>query len=69
MDELGIECRVGHPATIREAEPRRGPGPWSYDGKEEIEYQAETPDLADLEIWQPSFPTPVTLPLRFVGAK
>ena len=23
MDELGIECRVGHPATIRAAAPRR----------------------------------------------
>ncbi len=23
MDELGIECRVGHPATIRAAEPRK----------------------------------------------
>jgi len=22
MDELGIECQVGHPATIRAAEPR-----------------------------------------------
>src|SRR5215475_2249351 len=23
MDELGIECQVGHPATIRAAEPRK----------------------------------------------
>jgi hypothetical protein len=23
MDKLGIECRVGHPATIRAAEPRK----------------------------------------------
>jgi transposase len=23
MEELGIECRVGHPATIRAAEPRK----------------------------------------------
>jgi hypothetical protein len=23
MDELGIECRLGHPATIRAAEPRK----------------------------------------------
>ena len=23
MEELGIECQVGHPATIRAAEPRR----------------------------------------------
>src|SRR5215475_11462544 len=25
MEELGIECRVGHPATIRAAEPRKDP--------------------------------------------
>jgi FtsP/CotA-like multicopper oxidase with cupredoxin domain len=35
----------------------------------DVEYQAETPDLADLEIWQPQYPTPVTLPLKFVEAK
>jgi manganese oxidase len=35
----------------------------------DVEYQAETPGLADLEIRQPSFPTPVTLPLKFVEAK
>jgi FtsP/CotA-like multicopper oxidase with cupredoxin domain len=35
----------------------------------DVEYQAETPGLADLEIRQPSFPTPVTLPLKFVDAK
>jgi transposase len=23
MEELGIECQVGHPATIRAAEPRK----------------------------------------------
>ena len=23
MEELGIDCQVGHPATIRAAEPRR----------------------------------------------
>lgn len=35
----------------------------------DVEYQAETPGLADLEIRQPSFPTPVTLPLKFMDAK
>jgi hypothetical protein len=35
----------------------------------DVEYQAETPELADLEIWQPQYPTPVTLPLKFVKAK
>jgi FtsP/CotA-like multicopper oxidase with cupredoxin domain len=35
----------------------------------DVEFQAETPGLADLEIRQPSFPTPVTLPLKFVEAK
>jgi FtsP/CotA-like multicopper oxidase with cupredoxin domain len=35
----------------------------------DVEYQAETPGLADLEIRQTSFPTPVTLPLKFVDAK
>ncbi len=35
----------------------------------DVEYQAETPGLVDLEIRQPSFPTPVTLPLKFVEAK
>jgi FtsP/CotA-like multicopper oxidase with cupredoxin domain len=35
----------------------------------DVEYQADTPGLADLEIRQPSFPTPVTLPLKFVDAK
>jgi FtsP/CotA-like multicopper oxidase with cupredoxin domain len=35
----------------------------------DVEYQAETPDLADLQIWQPQYPTPVTLPLKFVEAK
>ena len=35
----------------------------------DVEYQAEAPGIADLEIRQPSFPTPVTLPLKFVEAK
>jgi FtsP/CotA-like multicopper oxidase with cupredoxin domain len=35
----------------------------------DVEYQADTPGVADLEIRQPSFPTPVTLPLQFVVAK
>jgi manganese oxidase len=35
----------------------------------DVEYQAETAGLADLEIRQPSFPTPVTLPLKFVEDK
>jgi FtsP/CotA-like multicopper oxidase with cupredoxin domain len=35
----------------------------------DVEYQSDTPGLADLEIRQPSFPTPVTLPLQFVGPK
>jgi FtsP/CotA-like multicopper oxidase with cupredoxin domain len=35
----------------------------------DVEYQADAAGLADLEIRQPSFPTPVTLPLKFVDAK
>jgi hypothetical protein len=35
----------------------------------DVEYQAETPGLVDLEIRQPVFPTPVTLPLKFVNAQ
>ena len=35
----------------------------------DVEYQAETPGLADLEIREPSFPTPVTLPLKLSDAK
>lgn len=35
----------------------------------DVEYQIETPELADLEIWQPLYPTPVTLPLMFVEDK
>jgi len=35
----------------------------------DVEYQADSPGIADLEIRQPSFPTPVTLPLQFVVAK
>jgi manganese oxidase len=35
----------------------------------DVEYQADTPGISDLEIRQPSFPTPVTLPLKFVETK
>jgi manganese oxidase len=35
----------------------------------DVEYQADTPGIADLEIREPSFPTPVTLPLQFVVSK
>jgi manganese oxidase len=35
----------------------------------DVEYQADTPGICDLEIRQPSFPTPVTLPLKFVNAE
>jgi FtsP/CotA-like multicopper oxidase with cupredoxin domain len=35
----------------------------------DVEYQAETPGLAELKIWQPSFPSQVTLPLKFLAAK
>jgi FtsP/CotA-like multicopper oxidase with cupredoxin domain len=35
----------------------------------DVEYQAEAPGLAELEIWQPSFPSKVTLPLKFVAPK
>jgi hypothetical protein len=35
----------------------------------DVEYEADTPGLADLEIRQPSFPTPSMLPLKFVDAK
>jgi manganese oxidase len=35
----------------------------------DVEYRAETPGLADLDIWEPSFPSQVTLPLNFVAAK
>jgi len=35
----------------------------------DVEYQAESPGLADLEIRETSFPTPVTLPLQLVAAK
>jgi manganese oxidase len=35
----------------------------------DVEYQADAPGLADLEIREPSFPTPVTQPLKFVDAK
>jgi FtsP/CotA-like multicopper oxidase with cupredoxin domain len=35
----------------------------------DVEYQAETGGLADLQIWEPSFPTPATQPLEFVPAK
>jgi FtsP/CotA-like multicopper oxidase with cupredoxin domain len=35
----------------------------------DVEYQSDTPGISDLEIRQPSFPTPVTLPLKFVESK
>ena len=35
----------------------------------DVEYQSDTPGIRDLEIRQPVFPTPVTLPLKFVEAK
>jgi FtsP/CotA-like multicopper oxidase with cupredoxin domain len=35
----------------------------------DVEYQADTPGVADLEIRQPSFPTPVTLPFKVADAK
>jgi len=35
----------------------------------DVEYQMETPGLADLEIRETGFPTPVTLPLTFSDAK
>ena len=35
----------------------------------DVEYRADTPGISDLEIRQPSFPTPVTLPLKFVKTK
>jgi hypothetical protein len=35
----------------------------------DVEYQADTPGISDLEIRQPSFRTPVTLPSKFVDAK
>jgi FtsP/CotA-like multicopper oxidase with cupredoxin domain len=35
----------------------------------DVEYQADTPGVADLEIREPSFPTPVTLPFKVADAK
>jgi FtsP/CotA-like multicopper oxidase with cupredoxin domain len=35
----------------------------------DVEYQADAPGLADLLIWQPRFPSQVTLPLKFLAAK
>jgi len=35
----------------------------------DVEYQAKSPGLADLEIRETTFPTPVTVPLKFVDAK
>ena len=35
----------------------------------DVEYQAQTPGLADLEIRETGFPTPVTLPLKFSDAR
>jgi hypothetical protein len=34
----------------------------------DVEYQAETPGLADLQIWIPDFPVIVTQPIKFVPA-
>jgi FtsP/CotA-like multicopper oxidase with cupredoxin domain len=35
----------------------------------DVEYQAKAAGLAKLEVWEPLFPTPVTLPLTFVDVK
>jgi FtsP/CotA-like multicopper oxidase with cupredoxin domain len=35
----------------------------------DVEFEADTPGLDDLEIREPSFPTPVTQPLQFKDAK
>ncbi|MBV8569790.1 MAG: hypothetical protein JO319_04200, partial [Acidobacteriaceae bacterium] len=35
----------------------------------DVEYQSDAPGIRDLEIRQLSFPTPVTLPLKFVETK
>jgi hypothetical protein len=32
----------------------------------DVEFQAESPGLASLEIWQPSYPSSVIQPLKFV---
>jgi manganese oxidase len=31
----------------------------------DVEYQSDTPGVANLQIWEVSFPTPVTVPLKF----
>lgn len=35
----------------------------------DVEYQADAPGLADLKIWEPGFPSAVTIPLTFVAPK
>jgi FtsP/CotA-like multicopper oxidase with cupredoxin domain len=35
----------------------------------DVEYQADTPGVAELKIWQVSFPSSVTQPLKFVAPK
>jgi FtsP/CotA-like multicopper oxidase with cupredoxin domain len=35
----------------------------------DVEYQADTPGLAELKIWQPSFPSPAAQPLKFLAPK
>lgn len=35
----------------------------------DVEYQADKPGVAELKIWETSFPSSVTLPLQFVAAK
>ena len=35
----------------------------------DVEYQADSPSLAELKIWEPSFPSPVIVPLQFVAPK
>lgn len=35
----------------------------------DVEYQADSPSSAELQVWTPSFPVRVTQPLKFVAAK
>jgi transposase len=50
MEELGIDCQVGHPATIRAAEPRRQ----KHDRRDaELLLKLLTEDRFP-SIWQPS---------------
>ena len=35
----------------------------------DVEYQADSPSFAELKIWEPSFPSPVIVPLQFVAPK